>query len=350
MKRILAVAVIAALCVCLCSCGYNPQVVGSVKDADGEGTEISCGRYLVAQFTASDSALYTFDPTGSSDFASVLKGEIDGTDAREWIAQETERLIMRAAAVDRIGADNGIAFTPDEKYVYDYSIGYGWSSYHDIYMANGISYDTFYDYQMNIALDAELTLRLYGTGGPMELDEEIVKDYRDNKTARVTLLLLPGTPSDSSITLTDEDLAMLDELAAKVYAEVQESGDFSAVREAYEPLYEEILGEGCLDGAYSSSVLAIEGDGRYSADMMKALLGSETGDYGLLDAGSHNYSVFRREELKESDTLDYIRDSICDIVAADRYEELIDEYTKGWTLDLDQKAVKYYSVDKVTFN
>ncbi len=349
MKRLTAAVMIAVLSLCLCSCGYNPQVVGSVKSADGKETEISCGRYLIAQFTASDSALYTVDSTGSTDFATMLEGKVDGKDAREWIKDETERLLKRAIAVDGICKEHDISFTPDERYVYEYSIGYGWSNYHNIYMANGVSYDTFYDYQMNIAMDSELGHRLYGTGGPMQLSDELVQDYLDNKTARLTFIKTPATPTDSTVTLTDEQYAKLDELAKQLYADVQADG-FDAAVEKYEPLYEEILGEGCFTNAYTKDTLTFSGDGKFADAMMNALLGTKTGEYNFYDAGAHSYCVFHRDGLKDTDTLDYIRDNVSYVLGTEMAEDLIDEYSKGLTVELDQKAAKYYSVDKVTFN
>ena len=347
MKRFIALIAVIVMCGLLCSCGYNPKEVGTVKAADGKEYVISCGRYLICQFTATDSGLYSVDPTGATTLQTLLEGTIDGKDAREWIAGETERLLIRAAAIDRIAEENGVTFTAEEKYIYEYSIGYGWNSYHSIYMANGISHDTFYDYQMNMAMDTQLPTRLFGKGGPNEISDSLVEEYIYDKTARVTFIYTPYQKEDGS-TLTDDEMELLDTYAENLRKDVEEQG-FDAVIDTYTVLYEALLGEGCFDTAYTQDQLAIRGDGQFTDAFYDVLLDSDMGEYGFYDAGSHSYAIFRRDDLKAEDTVEKLKDDVAAVVAPDLFEKMLEEYVKGWTVELDQKAVKYYSVDKITF-
>ena len=348
MKRFIAAIAVIVMCLCLCSCGYNPNEVGTVKASDGKEYAISCGRYLICQFTAVDSALYTVDPSGSTSLADLLAGKVEDKDAREWISGETERLLIRAAAIDRLAEEYGIEFTPEEKYIYEYSIGYGWNSYYSTYMANGISHESFYDYQMNMAMDTQIPSRLYGTGGPKEISDEVVEEYIYDKTARVTFIYTPYQKEDGS-TVTDEEYALLDAYAENLRKDVEEQG-FDAVIDTYKILYEAVLGDGCFDEAYTQDQLFIRGDGQFSDAFCEAMLDSDTGEYGFYDAGSHCYCVFRRDALKEEDTVASLKDKVADVVGPGLFEEMLKEYVKDWTVDLNQKAVKYYSVDKVTFS
>ncbi len=348
MKRFIAAIAVIVLCGLLCSCGYNPKEVGNVKTADGREYVITCGRYLICQFTATDSALYTVDPTGATTLEKLLEGTVEGKPAREWIAAETERLLIRADAVDRIAEENKVQFTPEEKYINEYSIGYGWNNYYSIYMANGISHETFYDYQMNMAMDIQLPNRLYVTGGPYEIPDSLVEEYLYDKIARLTFIVTPSKKEDGSA-LTEEEQARLDSFAEDLRKDVEEKG-FDEVLDTYKHLYEEVLGEGCFDEAYTQDQLAIRGDGQFADALYDALLDSDMGEYGSYDAGSHSYVIFRRDDLKAEDTVASLKDEVAKVVAPDMFEKLLEEYVKGWTVELDQKAAKYYSVDKITFN
>ncbi len=348
MKRFIAAIAVIVLCGLLCSCGYNPKEVGNVRAADGKEYVISCGRYLICQFTATDSALYTVDPSGATTLEKLLEGTVEGKPAREWIAAETERLLIRAAAVDRIAEENKVQFTPEEKYINEYSIGYGWNNFYSIYMANGISHETFYDYQMNMAMDIQLPNRLYSTGGPNEIPDSLVEEYLYDKIARMTFIVTPAKKVDGSA-LTEDEQELLDTYAENLRKDVEEQG-FDAVIGTYEVLYEAVLGEGCFDEAYTQDQLVVRGDEQFPDAFYDMLLDSDMGEYGFYDAGSQSYVIFRRDDLKAEDTVAELKDEVAAVVAPDMFEKMLEKYVKGWTVELDQKAAKYYSVDKITFN
>ena len=348
MKRFLAAALTALLCVSLCSCGYNPAKVGYVIASDGTKYEITCGRYLAAQFTAADAALYSYDATGSIPLDQMIDKEIDGKPVRQWIADTKEETLIRAFAVDRLADELGIELNADEKYVYEYYIGYGWSNYYSIYMANGIGYDSYYDYQMNMAMDNVLYSYMYGNGGKMEIEDSVVQEHKDTAAFREEYILCPYTPTDSSESLNDEGKQHLKELADQLFEEAKVSGLKDAL-EKFRVSYENILGTGCCDDALVEDLLIVKGDSVNAAGMDNAVMAVAEGEYGLYDAGDRYY-VFRRLPLKDTDTLEVIREKVADILGPEMYEEYLKEYIKGWTVDLDQRAAKYYSVDKVNIS
>lgn len=346
IRRIFAAITVAALCICLCSCGYNPEKVGYVVADDGTKYDITCGRYLAAQFTSADAAMYTVDPIGMTPLGVVLEGMVETKRGRQWVTDKTEETLIRAAAIERIWDEYGLEFTPDELYIYEYYIGYGWSNYYSVYMANGIGYNSYYDYQINAAKDSLTYAYLYGEGGKLQIEDSIVQEYLDNATARITHIATPYQVTDSEIQLTDDDYETLDRLAAELYADVVEMG-FEAALEKYTPIYEDILGEGCMEGAYIGSTLIVAGDNSFVEPMEQTLLNTDIGSYGIYDAGAHVYCIFSRDALTEEDTFSAVRSKVVDILGPEMFEKMIAEYIEGWSLELDQKAVKYYSVDKV---
>ena len=357
MKRILAVICVLALCFVLTSCGYNPTTVGKITLPDGSVVEVTCGQYLMNQLKASLEAYKEVETVGIRSFSEVLDDEIDGVKVSDWIKAKAQEYCVREYVVTYLFDLTGQEMNENALYMYNYYMEQDWQEYYSEYLSNGVSFDSFDEYNLYSIQEGYLPQFTYGEGCELEIPESELQAYINNNATRIAYLCTVADKFDNT-DVTDEEAAELKALAYQVRDDAEkmteEAGDGeSQIINAYNQYtdeYEAIIGynfsgESLLNG--DDVVFKADTDD-FDQGVLDAFFSVDEGEYGVYDYGDNCYYIFYRYALTDDDTVDSLRNEIIELDYADDFEEYLSGVIGQCSWSFSEKACKYYSLDNVT--
>ena len=203
LRKIAALLLVFTVCLTLCSCGYNPKTVGTVTDPEGNKIDITCGQYLLVQYETVMSLLNSAGVSGQIDLSKVLDTEYGDSTVREFIRSSLPEALLRRAVVDYLYDRTDLGDDVATKIYYDNYVQSDWASSSSSYLQNGIGFESFKAYEMQMIKASRIPYDLYGKGGEKELTEEYVNQFIAEKCGRFTYISLPYRKV-MGVDLTDE--------------------------------------------------------------------------------------------------------------------------------------------------
>lgn len=271
LKKFTGLLLCAALALSMAACKFTtPAVVMTV-----EGEDIPAGLYLMYQYQAYSSAKSKLEDKS----AKVLKSEIEGVKAEEWIHNETVASAKRYVWVEKAFAEAGLTFTEEEQASIDSQLDAIWANNEALLAANGIgreNYRRFYECEAKY----EKLLAEYQDGESDKITDAEAKKYMDETYSRIQTLVLPTTDADSAA-LPDEKLEELNALAAQLADDLNAGGSMDELGpETLEKAFEICGREYAEDTAssyMSKSFLTAESTS-YSEEFVQGVVAAEVGD------------------------------------------------------------------------
>ena len=179
LKKFTGLLLCAALALSMVACKFTtPAVVMTV-----EGEDIPAGLYLMYQYQAYSSAKSKLEDKS----AKVLKSEIEGVKAEEWIHNETVASAKRYVWVEKAFAEAGLTFTEEEQASIDSQLDTIWANNEALLAANGIgreNYRRFYECEAKY----EKLLAEYQDGESDKITDAEAKKYMDETYSRIQTL------------------------------------------------------------------------------------------------------------------------------------------------------------------
>ncbi len=359
LRKTAAMLLILSVCVSLCSCGYNPKVVGTVTDPDGNTIDITCGEYLCAQYEITDKLLDEAGATGTIDMKATMDAEYEGGTVRDYVHKATEDRILRMKVTEYLYGQTDLATDVSSQIYYDTYIQSDWSSNSSVLMSNGIGFDSFKKYEMQIIRAGQLPYAVYGEGGDQALTTDFVNNYIKNRFGRFTYISLPYRRMLDT-DLSEDELATLRTYAEDILEKASNpegsegmsiKARISQAAETHREDYMNLLGYNQdMESIVNENVAMMYGDGTFTEEQYDQMFPSQPGDFILVDGGSGLFSiVYREQNVAEEDTYDNLLHSVITVVANERFSDYLDLRAAEFTIELDPKAVKYYSPDKIVF-
>ena len=360
IKKIAAVLLLLALCLGLCSCGYNPKTVGTVTDPEGRKIDITCGQYLIAQYESLVSILNSAGASGQIDLVKLLDTEYEGGTIRDYIRSRLPDILLRRAVTDYLYDKTDLGDDTATKIYYDNYIQNDWASNSNSFLQNGIGFDSFRNYELQMLKAAQIPYVLYGKGGEQELSEEYVNDFIAEKCGRFTYISLPYRKV-MDVGLTDEEKKELKSYAEQILAACEAEGIpahgsaknvIASAAQEFTVKYQSMLGyEQEMESITYDYQRRVIGDGTFTEAQYEQMFKAAPGEFVLVDGGDGLYIIAYRSELDpEEDTYDKLFNEAIVYVAGEQFQSYVEEKAKGFSIELDPKAVEYYSPDKIVFS
>lgn len=236
--RILSVVLVLSMLLTGCSL-WKPTLegAGQVAATYGDGQELSTGEYLAYLYNELNN-IYTYYSQYGMDASTQTFTYGEGDDAKkdlslmEYVALSVPDTIKTMIALDKLIADNGIAFTEEDYEKFDDLH----ETYHSLteekaafesgaFLPLGINDEHYLSVYEKQALNYYLAFYgLYGKGGVEEVkDKEIRKYFDDNYLSyKIINLNLTKTEDDQTVDMTEkEKKAQMDKLEGylKIYKE-----------------------------------------------------------------------------------------------------------------------------------
>ena len=341
LKKFTGLLLCAALALSMAACKFTtPAVVMTV-----EGEDIPAGLYLMYQYQAYSSAKSKLEDKS----AKVLKSEIEGVKAEEWIHNETVASAKRYVWVEKAFAEAGLTFTEEEQASIDSQLDAIWANNEALLAANGIgreNYRRFYECEAKY----EKLLAEYQDGESDKITDAEAKKYMDETYSRIQTLVLPTTDADSAA-LPDEKLEELNALAAQLADDLNAGGSMDELGpETLEKAFEICDREYAEDTAssyMSKSFLTAESTS-YSEEFVQGVVAAEVGAAGVYDGYSVPmiYQKIANYEDNDDFTANYKTTILSEITSA-AFSDKVEEETAAYAVTEDASAVKTYSPSKI---
>jgi len=348
-----------ALCLILsmaAGCAYNPETVLTV-----DGTDIKAGVYLYYQLMTVMSDLATASGDDTAQPKNILNDDrdIEGVPAHEWVHNKTLEYCREHVFIEREFKRLGLSFSTVVLSSYQSTIQEQWSSSSDYLLENGVSYDSFEDVMINTNYKrSSVQEALYKYGGEKEIPKEDYDAYFREHYTRYDSLTIPLTEQVGGTALLEEFETQVVEIAQKITDEANVSG----LENAYLTYYPEIAtiegdtteinSESYATTASLDNVINDTATSPHTDLVAKMFEKTEEPDssWKLFHIAGETLIIYRVTGLTEEDDYKSYETALRNAISEDPFKEYVKNGADALSVSADEKAVKYYSIDKIKFS
>lgn len=333
-----------ALSFTACSEKYTTPVT-----VDGQG--VPAGVYLMCQLSAYSEASNNTTDTKTD----LLKQQIDGKDASEWINARTQELCRTYVYGERTFDEKGMTISDEDKATQQATIDKNWESYSSFYEKNGIGKESYTSYFMNNYKQQQL-YNAYMAEVPTVTDEE-AKAYLDADYARMDYIMLPLI-SFTDYSALDSDKATAVRLAGDSLAKGLNDGTLTtdeAVKKYVKDAYT-VAGYADVDvdtnpSSYVYSNLISKESTDYTADLINGLFAAEVGGpWTVVEQGNYLVVYHRTANYADEAAFQSLKSSIETQMHSDAYTKQIEAVYNAYDYQEDSGAIRHYSLKKVSLD
>lgn len=333
-KRILAAAACAAVAFGMTGCS-TPATVGAVGDV-----EIPSGLFLLyQQMSYNEAADLVEDPEQD-----VLKQQVEGVDAAEWIRTKTLEKIDRYVGIGQTADELGVELTAEQTETVQQIASSQWEAYEENYSDNGIGEESLVlaftaEQKATLLLDA-----IYGPEGTEPVSTGYLTTYIKKNYAQLEYFSLPIMTSNYTMA-TDEQHDELVQMAKDAASKLMDEGaDFATVAtETVQAAYDLLEAEMPEDAdALQTTIVSREGSGLDEATVNN-IFSARNGAYGSADLYT-SIIVYCRAEVEDTESLE---ESALSAMKSEELEGRLVEAGAALEHNLDEKAMDTFSVKKI---
>lgn len=346
-NKIIALLLVVALTAVLCSC-YNPETVAT----SGEN-KITGGQYLAYQYFVTQK---TINDKKAASLSALLKTEIDGKPAAQYLHDETISAIKQDLFVKSECDRLDIKLDSLAEYQLEYYIQYNWQNGVSAAMQkNGIGYESYKYVATQSQLTALLFDKYYGKGGQFEVPEADLMSYYDQNFAKVKMYAFP-VKDVNGLVITPATAALYKELALQMNDKYKAGATLENLVAEYYPAIQKEIGstdKNILTAEeaakkVTATTLSLNDTTTYNEAVIKAALALENGGCGVATFETSVYFMVREKAYTDSESFEALRPAAVAGLKNEEFSAYIKaEAEKAIELKVDEKAVKYYSINNI---
>lgn len=345
-KTVAALLLAAILAAALGGCGYNPEKVLTV-----DGTEVSSGEYLYAQYVA---FTLIMDENDYKTEKELLKGQVDGVAATELVHERTLQLLRENEYVRDEFERLELELDAWTEYMAEYYAGMYWNDYGvgTLMEKNGVSFLTYKEMVRLQYMTSFLFSTYYGEGGEREVSVADLKEYYNANYADALVIAFPSKALDSS-GLSDEQLAAFKSAAELIVAACDAGSGFKdAVVLNYPAVLKALMSASTeysstdFDSAVIDKTFTLSDTSTYSEAFITALIEKGEGA-GWFIEDNQIYVYMRSVNFTTDDEFKELQSTALESMKYEEFTDSLTENSAGYEIVANEKAVKYYSVKNV---
>ncbi|MDL2220008.1 hypothetical protein LJC04_06770 [Ruminococcaceae bacterium OttesenSCG-928-O06] len=341
-KQLCALLLVAVMAFALTGCIGNLYENALTID----GTEISSGLYLMAQFTAYNEARSKVEDAEKD----VLKQKIDGQSATAWIRERAEELCLKYVAVQRLCREKGITLSYEGQQSIEQMMQY-WTYLEELYTENGISEGTLRRYATNEELSSQLFMALYGKDGELASpDSEMMAEYAESH-AHIRYLIIPTTPLEGDADVSgDVNAAVQDLLLLLQGGKTLEEVAVEDLPWVYDLMGRTYDVETAADSV-TDSYIGYEQDNyeTYTEEFLQELKAQSVGDYGLYAYSTTLLLYQKVTPFADAEEFDAMRGTVVSALKTDAYEEYLRSVYEAYPVNWVFGSRTYLSPGKIEY-
>ena len=291
----------------------------------------------------------------------VLKQQIDGKDADEWIKEEALKATKQNMAVCAKFNELGLSFSEQELMTcqtqaesYDEQAGENLEK-------NGISKDSIELLYQITYMKVKVFDAIYGEGGEKEVSEQELRDYYENNYIKMAVQTF-NFPAEPEVAedATEEEKEMYDEFyqgeRSNVYTNAESLYTQGQIGLEQGKSWNEVLNLYKQDNAdngeeYDMTTnnyrLVDTATTTLNADIIGALKEAEVGEIIKVET-DNMIAVGATADLNEDPTdFEYVKSTICHALKDEEFENMLLETASDESFEVNQKAVDRYAPSKL---
>ena len=342
MKKTLAVLAVALVL----AIGFT-GCIGNFYESAGtiNGTDISSGLYLMAQYNAYTEARTNEQIDPEKD---LLKQKIDDESTSAWIKTRTEELLRRYVAIRALCRERDIEMDSTGQENIQQMQQY-WSYLEPTYTENGISYETFIRYLTVDELSRQLFTSLYAEDGELAVpDEELKKQYGE-EYAHIRAYSISLNSLAEGVDVSADVLALAEKLPAKLEGGMTLE---EMVTTGLGPLYEvtgrEYNPDTAAGSIYSNYIeYAPDNYDTYSEEFLAKLKDQKVGDYGVYNMGGTAILYEKVDTFADDEAYQAERENVILKLKNDEYQDYLASIYDTYDVEWLPFAREYLSPSKI---
>lgn len=342
LKKLTALLLAAALTLSLGACA--PKEAKWI--ATNNGKDVPSGIYLTYMLNAYSEA----SGKVADKEADVLKQEVDGVPAADWITNKADEAFRTYIAVENKAEEESITPSVEELAYLNQQLQSQWQYMGGLYEQNGISYESYSAVSLNAYKQNRLFTAQYGAGGKTPIaEEELLKAFQEGyyKTMYVTMSLTDTEGND----LDEAGKQKVMDKAAEVLAKATAEGaNYSEVILAYEK--EQAVKKGDEESSVhehdeSSHISFIAKDTTgYSEEFLKALGEMKAGETRTVTSNTLVYVLQKLENNTPAD-LETYRSQVMKTLKGDEFDGLVKSWAEATTVEYKAASKSFYTPSKL---
>ena len=349
IKKISALALVFVMIFCFTACHKKDEIAVKIGDV-----EFTSAYYMCALISSDSEAkaeveeqLSEDESTDDIDYYSL---KIDGKKFVDWVEDRTIEKLKAVAYYKTLCKENGLELDEEtveqtESYISIYWNNYGYSQ---LFEPNGVSQQTFLQFNLDNEYSSLYFNFLYGKGGEKEIAEDALKTQLTDTFICADVLTVIFSEQ------TEEEMQ-----AIKTKLEGYEA-DLKNNRKTFEEVYIDYNGSEKEDSSSDTeetkpsdkyaTILGPE-DSKFNFDYYDDVKEMAIGDVKLIEQENSGgyYLVVKKDISSDPYYLEYLDEDLRQIVGEEEFEtETKAEYTK-LEADIDKSAVSQFKVKKIKF-
>jgi hypothetical protein len=406
LKRISAVALCAAVAASFSGCGNNIAGADTTYGAVIDGVKIPAGVFISMQMQAYYDALYYTEPeeetdestdseeTEETETEAVTEATddteeeeettttpftdkvIEGKEVREWINDETTKLMQEYAAIENKFDELGLSFEDNEKEKITVYMDSLWEYYGSSYEDMGISEDSQILIMLNSQKESLIFDYFYGSGGTEEISEADIRNYLTENNARINYIEMELKDGEGNL-LKSDGKAEIKEMAEDYIERIKNGEDMNAVGNEYEKYYDALVEAAEAAAAEESededtdasdestdadtteeteeeetitdNTTVISPSGSYPSEAVveKVFDGSvKEGDVFLVEEDEVYYIVQYMDLFSDESYYEDNESTARHALKDDDFDAMVDEWTASQNVERNEAAYKRYKIEK----
>lgn len=353
-KKIIALGLVFIMALAFTGCHKKNEIAVTIGDV-----EFTSAYYMCALISADSEAQAEVQEQLSDDESTedidYYSQKIDGKSYVDWVEDRAIEKLKEIAAYKTLCKQNNLEFDQEDVEQTEYYISMYWSSYgySEYFEPNGVSEQTFLQFNIDSDYSSLYFDFLYGEGGEKEIaSDEVAQKIYDTF---VTANLLTVTFSEE----TDTEKA---EIKTKLEGYVT---DLTKGKKTFEEVYHEYTeteadhtdeSEDTSDTEESqpldphASIFGPE-DTNYAFDYYDDIKAMATGEVKLIEQedSAGYYLVVKKDIKSDPYYLEYLDSTVRHMLADEEYEKDMEEYYTSLEADINKYAVGQFKVKKIKY-
>ena len=340
----LTALVLAACCVAPLAGCQSEDTTWIAKFGD---TTVPAGVHLSHLVTAYSSAV---QQTGNSE--DVLKEEIDGVSASQWISDLALDYTREYIAAEQKFDELGLTISQEDQDTAAYMVEYQWSYLEDLYTENGVAKSSLELSFLNSVKKNNIFKSFYYEGGSKEVPQEELTKYYNENYIRTQYIAFSKKDSTNTALLEGEALEEVKNEAQSYYDRAVAGENFAQL------LYDYRVSK----ASEGTTVDPLESDDQYDQIASRTASGypetylttmfeAQVGTPLFFEDDDYYFVALRKDLMGDGEDFTSRKGEIISALRSDEFTETL----SGWADELEgvtwnQAALDRYTPDKVKYN
>lgn len=343
LKKGIAFSAFAVLCCSLfisCAAGQDYKWVVKI-----DGREIPPNMFVTAQMQSYIEAQMIVVGEGGRN---VMESEINGVPAEQWINEKSIQHLKNFCFIEKEFDKRGLVISDEAEDFLNTFGKSGWENISRIYEENNIPMEYYLQYLDHLCKEQMVFNDIYMDGGEKEVSEEEINRYLCQRLCRVSVFTLSKTDSEGR-PLPEDDLRRLKRHVEDTVDAINKGLDIqTAARQSRRRLAEISRAEYDRQRESSVKTFYLNSNNIDAVPVFTNELFCQKEGRCIYYETDENFYICQKVDF-ESDNEEYfqLKQSVVNKIKADEFQKFIRDSCDAMQVEINQKALEYYSPSKI---